>query len=265
MGVPATTGRLCKTLAEMEIGDYIRCTYTADTENTAGEFSDLGGFVDTYTAVETVTDENGNQAQVEVEKTYEELPSAPDTTAIGFFYFIKVAKGLCVADRMAQHSISFQAVNDHNYVYGEKFSDNGLIRILNYEEYLKYLGEGGLNGNTTPNNNIVWNARKSSIFGSSFYADPGYGEYIMAEMTQSLSASQTRTIFALNGEGYDGNYHVAQHSAYQSNVFIYLPRWLTSVGSYGSVSAYRTSIAGYLSFRPALEYIDNPKSQTIWY
>lgn len=49
MAVPATQGRLCTSLQEMEIGDYIQWHYKADSANVVGEFTDIssgGGMKD---------------------------------------------------------------------------------------------------------------------------------------------------------------------------------------------------------------------------
>lgn len=259
MGVPATTGRLCKTLAEMEIGDYIRCTYTADTANTAGEFSDLGGFADTYTAVETVTDEEGNQTQVEVEKTYEELPVTPGNTANGFFYFLKAGKGLLIADRGLVNSICWEVLNARGYVLGTPFA-NGYLRMLSHAEFMNYIANSNLNGNITIRDNNVWN--RATVSDIPVYFRSGYYLWgIYPELAQDKRRSENFIEGRSDGTAYD-----SEHHSYSYYMEWFLNKW------YGSSSAFDTryhnqvaSIYAYFTFRPAFEYIDNPKSQTIWY
>lgn len=41
MAAPATQGKLCTRLQDMEIGDYIQWHYKADSTNVAGEFTDI--------------------------------------------------------------------------------------------------------------------------------------------------------------------------------------------------------------------------------
>lgn len=94
MPIPATTGQLRTKLEDMEIGDYIVCRYTAATSGQAGTFSELG----TCTATE--------------------IPVTGSTTPDGLFYFIKADQGLCIADRVVQHSISWDTLNAANYIEG---------------------------------------------------------------------------------------------------------------------------------------------------
>lgn len=282
MGVPATTGRLCKTLAEMEIGDYIRCTYTADTANAAGEFSDLGGFVDKYTTIETITDENGNQTQAEVEKTYGELPFIPIDKPIGYFYLLKVNKGLAVADRMIQTKINTDSLDSANYVYG-KIANSALFRLLSFDEYVQYLGNSDLGGNITPKDNNVWNGRKNipDYFGSAFSTSMSSGNLSFSmyrEITQTRTASTTKTIFDLAGESYNSAYHLYiynySNGAYGWKYSVYVPLSVDYNETFADCSHYYSdhwrdpyNVVCLVdnSFRPAIEYIDNPKSQTIWY
>ncbi|GBF32214.1 protein containing cell adhesion domain [Desulfocucumis palustris] len=73
-------------LSDMQIGDVIPCRYTA-LSGAVGTFSELG----TCTA--------------------DEIPVAGSATPDGLFYFIKVRKGLLIADRVVQHSISWDTLN----------------------------------------------------------------------------------------------------------------------------------------------------------
>jgi len=83
------------TIEDMEIGDCIPCRYKAPVSGAVGEFSELG----TCNAAEI--SKNGNVA-------------TPD----GKFYFIKVDKGLLVADRVVQTDISWKTLNDAGLIDG---------------------------------------------------------------------------------------------------------------------------------------------------
>lgn len=99
MPVPATSGQLRTKLEDMQIGDYIACKYTASS-GAAGSFSDLGGIVDT------------------------EIPVASSDTPNGYFYFIKVDKGLLLADKVVQHSVSWNTLNKGGFISGRAFKQS---------------------------------------------------------------------------------------------------------------------------------------------
>lgn len=80
-------------IADMEIGDYIECEYTASSRQ-VGIFNNLGKATKDYIPV-TGSD-------------------APD----GKFNFIKVDKTILIADRVIQHSINWDTLNRFNMVEG---------------------------------------------------------------------------------------------------------------------------------------------------
>lgn len=100
--IPATTGQLRTKIKDMEIGDYIICKYVA-TYNTVGTFSELG----TTTATE--------------------IPITGAVAPNGSFYFVKVAKGLLVADRVVQHSISWDKLNIGKVIQGMPWNNGNII------------------------------------------------------------------------------------------------------------------------------------------
>ena len=83
-------------ISEMEIGDVISCEYVA-TLNTVGTFSNLG---------------NATKALI---------PPSSNATPNGSFYFIKVDENLLIADRVVQHSISW------NILFYAKAIENKLV------------------------------------------------------------------------------------------------------------------------------------------
>jgi len=96
MPVPATKGQLRTRIEDMQIGDYIVCNYQASS-GAAGKFSNLGGTAGT------------------------EIPVEGSATPNGTFYFVKVDRGLLVADRVVQHSISWNTLNAGKLIQGLPF------------------------------------------------------------------------------------------------------------------------------------------------
>lgn len=165
MGVPATTGRLFTSLAGMEVGDYIVCNYQASS-GAVGTFHNLGGSP-------TI-----------------EIPVTGTATPNGSFYFIKVDKGLLIADRVVQRSISWATLNTGKLIQGLPLSlvdgigntveclirsltggvayadQNGNrhtdVNIRQYggyptnNEFVKYIMRSNLNGKATPDDDNVW-------------------------------------------------------------------------------------------------------------
>lgn len=93
MPVPATKGQLRTRIEDMQIGDYIVCNYLASS-GAVGIFSNLGGTAGT------------------------EIPVTGSATPNGTFYFVKVDKGLLIADRVVQHSIRWDTLNAGKVIQG---------------------------------------------------------------------------------------------------------------------------------------------------
>lgn len=95
MPAPATTGKLCTTIQEMEIGDYISCSYMVDSKL----FRNIGATV------------------------FQEIPYTGGNPGTAYsFYFIKVDKGLMIADRIVVASISWDNLNSAKYIQGQPLS-----------------------------------------------------------------------------------------------------------------------------------------------
>ena len=82
-------------LDNMQVGDCIPCKYTAPTSGQVGYFSELG----------TCTDS--------------EISLSGSATPNGLFYFIKADRGLLIADRILQHSISWNTLNSAGFIEGQ--------------------------------------------------------------------------------------------------------------------------------------------------
>jgi 6-phosphogluconolactonase (cycloisomerase 2 family) len=91
-------------LSEMKIGDTISCRYTA-ASGSVGTFSELGTCIS------------------------ESIPEVGSSSPNGLFYFIKADKGLLIADRVVQHTISWDTLNNGKYIEGQVWNDV-LIRSL---------------------------------------------------------------------------------------------------------------------------------------
>lgn len=109
MPVPATNGQLQTNILGMKIGDYIPCRALTSASLTASNIYKLG---------ESVTNEvplNGYDFSV--------------TGQSGAFYFIKVDKGLLIADRVVYNKISWDALNTAKMIEGMPWGI-GTIRCL---------------------------------------------------------------------------------------------------------------------------------------
>lgn len=104
MAVPNTTGVLRANLADMQVGDYIPCYYYAHSTGVPGSFFNLGI----------------NQGT--------EIPYASQAAINnGLFYFIKVDKGLCIADRNVQHTVNWEYIA--NYM-SSKYIDGTALKNM---------------------------------------------------------------------------------------------------------------------------------------
>jgi len=148
MGVPATTGQLRTRIEDMQIGDYIICEYQANS-GAVGEFRNLG----TSTA-----------------------PEIPVTGAVapnGSFYLVMVDKklghgGLLIADRVIQHSISWDTLNAGKVIQGLPWGNvipimtsnttpSGEVSASGYSStYYPYKAFDGIKNND--NNMLLFNA-----------------------------------------------------------------------------------------------------------
>ncbi len=230
MGAPASNGRLCTKLSEMLIGDYIKCEYVASTANVAGEFKNLGLESNELSGLST----------------------NPATTANGYLYFIKADKGLLIADRLVQQSISGQALKNKGYLTGTK-TDLGLIRCLSRAEFLKYISNSDLNGNIIRQDVNVWHCTAGTASTSfrnvylpiELNTDRSAG-YINASLFADGSLVNTTGLFSTSLDGYG---------------------WATCPISQkmgDTIINFGRGNGAYICFRPALEYIDNTKSTNIW-
>lgn len=172
MPLPNTQGSFRTDVAEMQIGDYIACQYNAGA-GVAGTFSNLG--TDLITA----------QAN--------EIPVVGAIAPNGFFYFIKVATHLLIADRNIQHSIMWSTLHAKGYIDGFLFSPDILIRSLDggvsyidsnnssaasytglggfpyNNEWDKYIENDNLNNKINAGDDLVWNHHRNVDLNTGLY------------------------------------------------------------------------------------------------
>jgi F5/8 type C domain len=98
MPAPATIGQLRTRIQDMQNWDYIPCNYQAYSGNT-GLFSKLGG------------------------PAGAEIPVTGSATPDGTFYFVKVDKGLLIADRVIQYGISWDKLNTSRFIQGAPWGE----------------------------------------------------------------------------------------------------------------------------------------------
>ncbi len=143
-------------LSTMQIGDAIKCTYGALTANTVGCFSLLG---DTNLSL---ISKNGT------------------TTPSGAFYFVKVAKGLLVADRNIQTGVSWANLNTARYIEGTKFSST-------------LLSKADFNGSFLDSNGSSWTPTASAVISTSTVREGTGSLYTPAGHYTTLNKSSFAT------------------------------------------------------------------------
>lgn len=204
MGAPATNGKLCTKLTDMSIGDYIAANYEVTAQCVPGNFKSIG--------------DNSDIAELS--------PDYLGTSGSGKFYFIKVDKGLLIADRLIQRYTSAEEYNKKGRLTGV-FDQvlNGLVRTPTVSELRVYILYGTLNGNCKAYDDAVWHM----------------GNY--QDMLCQDRSSNTIKYARFNSPGNP-----------EGTAIIDL-----------SMNAITLGGANHIGWRPCVDYIDNPKSTNIWY
>jgi len=285
MAAPATQGRLCTGLSDMEIGDYIKCVYEAPAANTAGTFSHLGEENPMYeaTIAQNVVDENGDTVyeedgttpkteMVTVKTAYPELPA----TAKGYFYFIKADKGLWIADRKIQTNICASSLNKKNYLHGKEV--NGmLIRILSQAEWTKYITNSDFDGTIVKQAENVWHVGDyKTLYQRKAQHIETINLTVYVEPVSNTHIDKNKMVLLASGETYDNEHLVCIDAYYSGSHCQYVPiEWPLNESSKAISTSSRTpstlgngliiNLTANVCYRPVLEAIDNPKSKTIFY
>jgi hypothetical protein len=114
--MPATIGQLRTKVSDMQIGDYITCSFKAITSGSLGSFSNFGL---------KMSDVAGNPNYVECPYT-----GITSSTLYQMFYFIKAAKGLLISDRVIQNSINFDTLNTGKVIQGLPWDAGNIIPTM---------------------------------------------------------------------------------------------------------------------------------------
>jgi hypothetical protein len=240
MAAPQTNGVLRTTLESMNIGDYIKCEiYKAPTSNIVFTSSFLGN-------LSTVDTESSTTPPMYV---------VGSTFNYRFFYLIKVDTGLLIADRLLFSNMSAQILNAQNYLLGKKLSDKCMMRCLSRAEFLKYISNSDLNGNIIKADANVWHGLVGTGANSTSLA---FGN-LYPEINQDRIGSNVKTSLYMDGSTYSTTSHVFMGGSALIPVVSGFAL-ATFELSNGITSKYQ-----YLSFRPALEYVDNSKSTNLYY
>lgn len=112
MGVPSTTGVERQNIKDMQIGDYIKVGYaTGGTLNAFGTFQSAIG--------NSLT---GNYSTSEIP-----LTGINAVSTQGYFYMVKVDKGILIADRPIHVNITWDVLNTAKVIEGLQFSLNAIV------------------------------------------------------------------------------------------------------------------------------------------
>jgi hypothetical protein len=117
MAEPNTGGVLRTSIADMEVGDYIKLGYNNGTGVTqAGHF--------------WAWNYSGGASEIP-------LSGYNNTTNGGYFYMIKVEAGLLIADRVVRNSISWDTLNSAEFIQGKKEENS-------FNPYYAFSGKNGI-------------------------------------------------------------------------------------------------------------------------
>ncbi|PVC75084.1 hypothetical protein C2I27_04145 [Priestia megaterium] len=145
MPVPATTGQLRTKIDDMEIGDYIQAHY--DKVNVRWQFGESGGKTELPIPGVAVDETN---------KTHQNY----------FFYFVKVGKGLLIADRNWYHTVSWDSLNAWKNMQGVIMDYNRIVKASNTQS-------GDIVSIYNVNvNNVVWKSASSQVVIEADYIKP---------------------------------------------------------------------------------------------
>lgn len=115
MVVPATTGQMRTRIEEMEIGDYIPTQFW---------------FSSTATGNPTITNSNGAGYEWPINDSVKYSDVGSNYGRGGMFYFVKVAKGLLIGDRILFRGLSWLDMNRRRLMEGKEATIFGITGIM---------------------------------------------------------------------------------------------------------------------------------------
>lgn len=115
--MPMTTGQLKTKVSEMEIGDYIISSFNKNNDNAIGISLDskMISFLGDLSKYES---------------TPIPITGSDGSTWGGYFFYVKVARGLLVADRVVRNSIPWDAINASKGIQGNPVNTGNIIPTM---------------------------------------------------------------------------------------------------------------------------------------
>lgn len=136
MPIPNTGGQLRTKIDDMQIGDYIKANHNIVSSGTIAS----------------------NVFSLNPEGTTE-VPVTGMATGSGIYYLIKVDKGLLVADRVCQHSITWDRLNIDKVMQGMPYNAANIIPVMTSDTAPSGIVSASSNYN---NVSIAWQAFDSN-------------------------------------------------------------------------------------------------------
>lgn len=128
MPIPATSGQFRTKLEDMQIGDYIAFK-AVGADGAAPVITEIGAMLATAQA--------------------NEIPVSGSTTPNGYAYAIKTDSGICISDRIIQHSISWDVLNIAKLIQGKIHNHISLATANNQHTTGLYPGSQAIDGDIT--------------------------------------------------------------------------------------------------------------------
>lgn len=227
-----TTGKLCNTLDEMDIGDYI--VWKRD-----GAVHSFGGSIDSYIALPVTGIASSS------------LPTKH------FHYAIKVDTGLLISDRVTEHTISWDTLNSQKRIQGLPViisGVSGVIRSLtggvawadqNGNKSLNFLGDYDLFPNNNEWDKYIMNFPMNNIQQNKTLNDVWHGD---RQVGQPYTICQDTPINGLRNR--EGSTTIGVNTNRVARA------WSTTGGAFAYVMAspVTTLVNPVYGFRPVFEY-----------
>jgi hypothetical protein len=165
MVMPLTTGLERQKIKDMQIGDYIKVGYgTGATLNALGTFQSVVG-----TAL------TGAYSTTEIP-----LTGINAVSTSGYFYMVKVDKGLLVSDRIIHVSVSWDTLNTAKVIEGLQFTLDGIVGNIR-----------SLHGGVAFSDSNGNKATTSQSTGKAFPNNNGFDKYITGFPTSLIQSGKT--------------------------------------------------------------------------
>lgn len=244
MGVPVTTGVLCNSISEMQIGDYIKCSVHQEKEKMTFKMGSDA--------------ENLNEIDV----------NTPPMTAEGLFYFLKVDKNKILADRRIVQRVSYTDINAMGLIKGK-------VRCPSQAEFSAYITNSTLDGKIKQQDINVWHG---TIEPTSDYSDFGkpnfhfkYPEILSDDIpsgqisTNGINFTNSNTVCItvcnMSGAKYNANAHQMKwHYSAGDSRSMYIPVYYDKSFTYldNKPNGGYTDTMSAVTFRPLLEINPEP-------